>query len=909
LARYCGNKNSTSILDVAEYWRDECLLGHKSVFGDTNIWTLEYTDELVTHFVKNLDTGDGDFNEKLKQQLEHASDNAKQLAAEMMWVMLLCPSNIGSNKKRENINTILGWANRELGSNRKYLSDEVLNGIGSSGPGYNQFKWKELVYCINFTKAFLILTDNDKQKIITNGNDCAGFLESIDENETRQFRHMLLFLLFPDNHERIFGRRDRIAIAKSFSGKSKAHINALKARELDLLLLQLRKEQEEIYGGMDLDWYVSPLDEKWSREGVEVSEALTETNILDAISEIDRRGIAPGEKSSTYDLIFQAKRYPPKLVYALANKYANGMELDRSTFHGGEGTTCFKTLSKHGFHIERKGFVFELLKKFIQQADGGNDLKTSSYPNSYCGLKIKVSFGQGGFAKVPWISFLGHGQTTSNGIYPGYLYYKSIGVLLLTYGISDTNAPDKLWDGLESSEKITGFLMSKYEHTPERYGESYVNSAYKLPIDFPSQQITSDLDVLIHEYYECIGDNPNVGIKPVIDPSQIVILPKSIMDPKAIAISFATALKASNVYFGANHNDRVSAFVSSLMTKPLVILTGLSGSGKTQIAIRFGEWLGKDRMLVAPVRPDWTGAEALFGYEDALKPVNNANAAWAVPETLQFLLKAAADSNYPYLLVLDEMNLAHVERYFADVLSGMESNQPCLPNLERDSDGFWRLKQNEPDKITLPNNVFIVGTVNVDETTYMFSPKVLDRANTFEFRVTAADLADSYIKPIECESGEVGLIRGFLEIGRDSGWQAVNYFDGVEGLSKKMRQIHNILSKHGFEFGHRVFYESQRFASIYSATGEASTAKILDLIIMQKLLPRLHGSRRRLEDLIRTFAEFCFYDATVAVADNLASTFEPDNYETIEAKLPNSFNKLKRMLRSLRANQFTSFTE
>jgi 5-methylcytosine-specific restriction protein B len=191
----------------------------------------------------------------------------------------------------------------------------------------------------------------------------------------------------------------------------------------------------------------------------------------------------------------------------------------------------------------------------------------------------------------------------------------------------------------------------------------------------------------------------------------------------------------------------------------------------------------------------------------------------------------------------------------------------------------------------------------------MFSPKVLDRANTFEFRVTAADLADSYIKPIECESGEVGLIRGFLEIGRDSGWQAVNYFDGVEGLSKKMRQIHNILSKHGFEFGHRVFYESQRFASIYSATGEASTAKILDLIIMQKLLPRLHGSRRRLEDLIRTFAEFCFYDATVAVSDNLASTFEPDNYETIEAKLPNSFNKLKRMLRSLRANQFTSFTE
>ena len=86
------------------------------------------------------------------------------------------------------------------------------------------------------------------------------------------------------------------------------------------------------------------------------------------------------------------------------------------------------------------------------------------------------------------------------------------------------------------------------------------------------------------------------------------------------------------------------------MTKPLVILTGLSGSGKTQIAIRFGEWLGADRMLVVPVRPDWTGAEALFGYEDALKPIDGGRAAWSVPETLQFFLKAGANPVFPYQL-------------------------------------------------------------------------------------------------------------------------------------------------------------------------------------------------------------------------------------------------------------------
>ena len=145
-------------------------------------------------------------------------------------------------------------------------------------------------------------------------------------------------------------------------------------------------------------------------------------------------------------------------------------------------------------------------------------------------------------------------------------------------------------------------------------------------------------------------------------------------------------------------------------------------------------------MHVAAVRPDWTGAEALFGYEDGLKPVVEGRAAWLVPAPLEFMLKACADTQHPYLLLLDEMNLAHVERYFADALSGMESGEPCLPNLVRGPDGLWRTKPGAPTRVPFPRNLWLVGTVNVDETTYMFSPKVLDRATTFEFRVATEDL-------------------------------------------------------------------------------------------------------------------------------------------------------------------------
>ena len=96
-----------------------------------------------------------------------------------------------------------------------------------------------------------------------------------------------------------------------------------------------------------------------------------------------------------------------------------------------------------------------------------------------------------------------------------------------------------------------------------------------------------------------------------------------------------------------------------------------------------------------------------------------------VGDVLKISLRAAADPDRPYLLLLDEMNLAHVERYFADFLSGMESDEPVIPNLAEGVDS-WRIADPTQPKLRVPRNLFVVGTVNVDETTYMFSPKVLD---------------------------------------------------------------------------------------------------------------------------------------------------------------------------------------
>lgn len=206
-------------------------------------------------------------------------------------------------------------------------------------------------------------------------------------------------------------------------------------------------------------------------------------------------------------------------------------------------------------------------------------------------------------------------------------------------------------------------------------------------------------------------------------------------------------------------NHLIYRFTSSLLTKPFVILTGLSGSGKTKIAQTFATWISesKEQYTIVPVGADWTNREPLLGYPNSLDRNH-----YVLPESGGLKILIAAFHNYrdngediskckPYFLILDEMNLSHVERYFADFLSAMESGDHI--KLYADGKRSWKIDANgnyDPQfhveqQIKLPPNLFIIGTVNIDETTYMFSPKVLDRANTIEFRISDDDM-ESFFK-------------------------------------------------------------------------------------------------------------------------------------------------------------------
>ena len=267
-------KRISPILAAAEDWKETSLLQGDSLFGAGRIWNTKNVAQLEKNFLGNLIEGSESFFDKFERQLTPAKPDVKKLAAEMFWVMMLCPSNstIGVDKKVSNIKRIWSWSGDSLGSDHKYLTDSVLSGIGSAGQGFKQNYWRELIYFIRVLKAFFSLEDVSKEEFLRDGWEFDEWLDSeqILENDTRQFRHMLLFMLFPSEFGRIFSAGDRRSVVQRFSDLKSVEIKKMSAFEIDQEISKITKKLEHEHGATKVDFYTSPFREIWKEEKVEL---------------------------------------------------------------------------------------------------------------------------------------------------------------------------------------------------------------------------------------------------------------------------------------------------------------------------------------------------------------------------------------------------------------------------------------------------------------------------------------------------------------------------------------------------------------------------------------------------------------------------------------------------------------
>jgi len=369
---------------------------------------------------------------------------------------------------------------------------------------------------------------------------------------------------------------------------------------------------------------------------------------------------------------------------------------------------------------------------------------------------------------------------------------------LLDFDKDHFNNPNNFYVGLDYSESnkyIIRFIIN-----------SYIHRCFTINVDdsFNNKEIINDYGIYIN--------NEN----------RFRSFEKSINLIKYI-IGFKDFCAKHGYYY---EEDLIRRFVMSLETKRFLLITGISGTGKTKIAELWVKYLncGKDRSIRISVGSNWNDNKKLLGFKNILFSDDNYE-----KTNLVNLLERANSNKKEYIVILDEMNLSYVERYFADFLSALESFDNVI---------------DLPDGTTVKwsDNVKVIGTVNVDETTYMFSPKVLDRANVIEMNgVKPSKYIDSVINSKEIYSSI-----------KDNPW--------FEEYKEMLDALYDATNK---GFAYRTVDEMTKYISknmALFAESEADWKKYMDEQIFQKVLPKLHGNRSEMEPILNKIMD-CIYDS------------------------------------------------
>ena len=321
----------------------------------------------------------------------------------------------------------------------------------------------------------------------------------------------------------------------------------------------------------------------------------------------------------------------------------------------------------------------------------------------------------------------------------------------------------------------------------------------------------------------------------------------------------------------------IENFYLGLKSKPFVILAGTSGTGKTRLVRLFAEAIKAEYKLVS-VRPDWSDSSDLFGHVDL-------NQKFVPGAIIDFVKQAELNPTKPYFLCLDEMNLARVEYYMSDILSAIETRRYESGIIITDPVVSAANYGNDPHapgrygKVILPGNLYIVGTVNMDETTFPFSKKVLDRANTIEF---------SYVDLLSMPSfstataDKITVTNEFLV----SKYITLNDCDAADreyigSVCTTLSRINSILEIANAHIGYRVRDEIV-FYMLNNREADLLDDKVaFDNQIMQKILPRVQGSSESVKTMLGELLKVCEsekYETSAQTINFMIKRYKEDGF-------------------------------
>lgn len=388
--------------------------------------------------------------------------------------------------------------------------------------------------------------------------------------------------------------------------------------------------------------------------------------------------------------------------------------------------------------------------------------------------------------------------------------------------------------------------------------------------------------------------------------------------------SFVKMLNQHNVV------PKYRSYITAIKSKPFLLLAGISGTGKSRIVRElaracwyehteeYNEHKPKNFEMVQ-VKPNWHDSSELIGYVSRV----SGKSEYIIGDFLKFIVKAWNDPDVPYFLCLDEMNLAPVEQYFAEFLSVMESRKNVSGKIVTDAivkkskDDWYRVLISEltNDKklqdqflnegISIPQNLIVVGTVNMDETTFSFSRKVLDRAMTIE--MNEVDLMAGLTNRHE----NIGKIEFADIIGKAV--EGVDVYAAHKGVCDKaityLKSINAALDKTPFKVAYRTRNELLLYVvnNLSWKTDDESEefviARALDEITCMKILTRIEGDETKVSANFLDNLGNAIKSGLVEIDKDL---LQANKSHKGDAYQPISLDKLEEMKERLKSG-YTSF--
>ena len=315
--------------------------------------------------------------------------------------------------------------------------------------------------------------------------------------------------------------------------------------------------------------------------------------------------------------------------------------------------------------------------------------------------------------------------------------------------------------------------------------------------------------IAVDEEYEMLNTTVNMG------PDDMVNLPQLVER----FINFAAS--QMNLYYD---KPTVGNFFAGMATSKVMILEGISGTGKTSLPYAMGKFFQHDSAIVS-VQPSWRDRAEILGYlNEFTKKFNETDFLKALYETTY-----RTDLNF---IILDEMNLARIEYYFAEFLSIMEMPDPSEWKIDLVPESLPNDPKNLIDgKILVPQNVWFIGTANRDDSTFTITDKVYDRSTVIEMNVRANYVDAPFTQPITMSFDYIDKL---FETAIEDYSLSNKTLENIQKLDKF------ILDNFKITFGNRIMKQLKRFVPVFVACGNDETSGI-DFFVARKVLRKFEA--------------------------------------------------------------------